>query len=149
MDIRKKANRRIETRDQLGASNGFLIPIYNVLERFVDQAQEPKQVYCTVVAARTVKGPHLHMKRWGLFTCILGNIEIVVRLPNGTFERHHSGEKHAYSTIQVPAGIPAALVNRDVGPAYVLNMPSPSWSAEDPDDHSVDFGDFDFFSDHG
>jgi dTDP-4-dehydrorhamnose 3,5-epimerase-like enzyme len=136
--VRVKKTPKIETRDASGRSNGFLIPIYNVNEPFVDPAQRPQQVYCTVVAPGTVKGPHLHMRRWGLFTCILGDVDIVVRVGPDRYETYSSGEQHDFRTVQVPAGLAAALVNRGDIPAYVLNMPSPAWQAHDQDDHPVE-----------
>ncbi len=139
---RTKTNKRIETRGKDGKPNGFLIPIFNVNEGFTAPAQQPQQIYLTVVAPRAVKGPHLHNKRWGLFTCVKGNVRIVMRTEAG-YEEHCSGERYDFATIQVPAGVPSALVNLGDDEAYVLNMPSPAWSAEEPDDHPVSF------SDHG
>jgi dTDP-4-dehydrorhamnose 3,5-epimerase-like enzyme len=139
---RTKKNRRVETRSKDGQPNGFLVPIFNVHEGFVATAQHPQQVYLTVVAPRAVKGPHLHHKRWGLFTCVKGNVRIVMRTEAG-YEEHYSGEGHDFATIQVPAGVPSALVNLGDDEAYVLNMPSPAWSAEEPDDHPVSFADHD------
>ena len=142
--IREKMNSRIVTRGADGVENGFLIPIINAHERFVDDAQWPRQVYCTVVGPRQVKGPHLHKKRWGLFTCIKGDIKVVVR-ENDRYSEHFSGDNYEYRTIQVPAGIPAALVNIGHVDAYILNMPSPSWHPDDQDDWDVEFEGYDYF----
>lgn len=136
MAIRNKQNRRIETKDRNGKPNGHLIPIFSVHDGFLDAKQFPEQAYLTVVAPGTAKGPHLHMKRWGLFTCLSGNVKIVVKTESG-YEVHHSGEDHGYASIQLPAGLPAALVNEGTTPAMVLNLPSPSWHVEDQDDHEV------------
>lgn len=136
MSIRTKANRRIETRDRGGRPNGFVVPIYSVHDGFVAPEQYPQQAYLTVVAPGTTKGPHLHMKRWGLFTCLSGNVKIVAKTDAG-YEVHYSGEDHGYASVQLPAGSPAALVNEGKVPAFVLNLPSPSWHADDQDDHEV------------
>ncbi|MCP5482110.1 MAG: WxcM-like domain-containing protein [Spirochaetales bacterium] len=141
--IRTKKTPRIATKNAQGRENGFLLPIANVHEGFVQDAQWPKQVYCTVANPGEIKGPHLHKKRWGLFTCIRGNIKIVVRI-DGKYEEYYSGEDHEFQTVQVPAGIPAALVNIGQVEAYILNMPSPAWRAEDQDDWDVTFDDYDF-----
>jgi dTDP-4-dehydrorhamnose 3,5-epimerase-like enzyme len=135
-----KTHDKIPTCAKDGAANGFLVPIFNVHDGFVAEAQHPKQVYLTVVAPRAVKGPHLHLKRWGLFTCVRGNVRIVIRRPEG-YENVYSGEAHRFATIQVPAGIPSALVNIGDDEAYVLNMPSPAWHKDDQDDHPVSFAD--------
>jgi dTDP-4-dehydrorhamnose 3,5-epimerase len=141
--IKIKVNPRISTKNSKGLENGFLVPIINVLENFLDDERWPKQVYLTVVKAGEVKGPHLHKKRWGLFTCIKGNVKIVVRTNLG-YGEYCSGENHGFATVQIPAGIPAALVNIGKEDAYILNMPSPSWKADDPDEWEVAFADYDF-----
>ena len=82
---------KIITKSEKGKSNGWLVPIFNVHESMIDVAQHPKQVYLTVIALREVKGPHLHLKRWGLFTCIRGNAKIVVRTEKG-YEEYFTGE---------------------------------------------------------
>jgi dTDP-4-dehydrorhamnose 3,5-epimerase len=139
--IKVKSNTRIETKDKHGKDNGFLIPIINIHDHFVSDEQWPKQVYCTVVKPGQVKGPHLHYKRWGLFTCVRGSLKIVVRV-TGKYQEYFSGDDYNYQTIQVPAGVPAALVNIGNDDAYILNMPAPSWHPEDQDDWEVDFDDY-------
>jgi dTDP-4-dehydrorhamnose 3,5-epimerase-like enzyme len=135
--MRSQTHPRITTKDKDRQDNGFLIPIYNVHDKFIDDEHAPKQVYLTVVAPGKVKGPHLHMKRWGLFTCIKGNVKVVVR--SGTcYEEYYSGENHAYASIEIPAGNPAAIQNIGDIDAYVLNMPCPAWHVDDQDEHTVD-----------
>jgi dTDP-4-dehydrorhamnose 3,5-epimerase-like enzyme len=141
MKILSFTHPRIATRNAQGGENGFLIPIFNVHDGIVAPEQHPQQVYLPVVAPRSVKGPHLHLKRWGLFTCIQGNIKVVVRTDDG-YQEYWSGEAHGYATLQVPAGIPAMLQNLGDDEAYVLNMPAPAWSADDQDEHPVSFGDY-------
>jgi dTDP-4-dehydrorhamnose 3,5-epimerase-like enzyme len=146
--MRTKKNPKITTTSKDGEENGFLIPIINVHEHFVDEEQWPQQVYCTVVEPSKVKGPHLHHMRWGLFTCIRGNVKVVVKGDEG-FEEYLTGDDHEYRTIQVPAGIPAAIVNMGDEDAYVLNMPTPSWHPDDQDDWDVEFEDYHFFGKDG
>jgi dTDP-4-dehydrorhamnose 3,5-epimerase-like enzyme len=134
---------RIQTKNNFGVPNGYLIPIYNEHESPIAIEQRPCQVYLTVVAPGAIKGPHLHMQRWGLFTCIKGNIKVVVRTPQG-YKEFFSGENHDYQTIQVPAGWPSALQNQSDIEAFVLNMPSPAWTKENQDDHQVSFHDYPF-----
>jgi len=143
IEIKVKKNIKILTRSNDGNENGFLLPIINVHENFVDEEQWPKQVYCTVAKPGEAKGPHLHKKRWGLFTCIKGNVKIVVKR-DGRYEEYFSGEDHNFATIQVPPGTPNALVNIGDSDAYILNMPSPAWHVDDQDDWNVEFLDYDF-----
>jgi len=141
--IRTATHPRIVTRDAKGTTNGFLVPVFNAHDEFVAPEQHPQQVYLTVVAPGTVKGPHLHMKRWGLFTCIRGNVKIVARSHTG-YEEFLTGEDHDFCTIQVPAGVPAALQNIGLVDAYLLNMPSPAWHVDDQDEHPVTFDGYSF-----
>jgi dTDP-4-dehydrorhamnose 3,5-epimerase len=143
--VRAKTNRKIVTKNAAGTPNGFLIPILNVHEKFVSDERWPLQIYCTVANPGEVKGPHLHMKRWGLFTCIKGDIKIVVQV-DGQYHEYFSGENHDFATVQVPAGVPNALVNIGDCDAYILNMPSPAWHPDDPDDCDAEFPDYDFFA---
>ena len=134
---------KIITENSEGRPNGWLVPIFNVYDGLIDAAQHPRQIYLTVIAPREVKGPHLHLKRWGLFTCIRGNARIVVRTEKG-YEEYLTGEDYEFSTIQVPAGVPTALQNISDEEAHILNMPSPAWRIDDEDEHSVDFDDYTF-----
>jgi len=134
---------KIATRTETGQTNGWLVPVFSVHDGVVDAAQHPRQVYLAVIARRAVKGPHLHLKRWGLFTCIRGNARIVVRTESG-YEEYLTGEDHGFATVQVPAGSPAALQNLGEDDAYVLNMPSPAWKVDDQDEHPVSFDDYTF-----
>ena len=138
-----KKNQKIITKNNDGLENGFLIPILNEYEEFIEEKQWPKQIYCMVVSKDEVKGPHLHKKRWGLFTCIKGNIKLVVKI-DGMYQEYFSGDEHHYRTIQVPAGIPALIVNIGNIDAYVINMPSPAWHVDDQDDWDVEFDNYNF-----
>jgi dTDP-4-dehydrorhamnose 3,5-epimerase-like enzyme len=144
MPMRSREHAKFITKDAAGEANGWLVPIVNVHDDFPDAAQWPKQVYLTVVAPGKVKGPHLHLKRWGLFTCIAGNVKIVTRAADGTYEETFSGVDHGFRTVHVPAGVPAALQNSGESEAYVLNMPSPSWHVDDQDEHEVTFEGYSF-----
>lgn len=143
LSVRRLSHNQIVTRDSEGEVNGFLVPIFNAGENWLAAEQHPQQAYLTVVAPGKIKGPHLHLKRWGLFTCIKGNGRIVVRNEKG-YEEFYSGEDHDYATIQVPAGVPAAIQNIGNTDAYFLNMPAPAWAVDDQDEHPVSFDDYDF-----
>ena len=143
MNVQTYPHLKLATRGTQGKTNGYLVPIYNEHESPIQSAQKPCQVYLTVVAPGAIKGPHLHMQRWGLFTCIKGNIKIIVKTPQG-YEDYYSGEDHEYKKIQVPAGWAAALHNQGSTESFVLNMPSPAWTPENQDDHQVSFADYKF-----
>ena len=78
-----------------------------------------------------------------MFTCIKGNVKIVCKTDQN-YEEYFSGEDFEFNTIQVPAGIPNALVNIGDNDAYILNMPSPAWAPNMNDDWDIEFGDYNF-----
>ena len=143
MPLRTCPHDQIVTRDRHGKENGYLIPIFNIHDGFISPSRQPQQVYLTVAEPGCIKGPHLHLKRWGYFTCIQGNVKIVTRVDD-VYEEYFSGENHNFATIEVPAGIPAALQNIGEKPAMILNTPCPAWHPEDQDEHPVVFDDYSF-----
>jgi dTDP-4-dehydrorhamnose 3,5-epimerase len=145
MEIRTLAHKKFITKDEHGAVNGFLVPLYNIHDKFFAAGREPQQVYMTTILPGTVKGPHLHFIRTGFFTCIKGNVRVVLKTGAG-YEVFFSGEDYEYTSIEVPTGVPAAVQCLGDEEAYLLNMPNPAWTPEMNDEHTADFGDFDFNS---
>lgn len=130
---------RIETKDNQGKPNGYVLTLWNIHE----QAWTPDQVYLTVIAPGCSKGPHLHKKRCGRFLCIQGNVTIIMRRYNhpqaeGLYYRYRTGEEHGYALVEVPPGTPVQLVNDGDEPAFVINMPSPAWRRDEPDEWPVE-----------
>jgi dTDP-4-dehydrorhamnose 3,5-epimerase len=145
MPLRTQPHPRFVTKSADGDPNGHLVPIYNVHDGFFAPGREPQQVYLTTVLPGKVKGPHLHFIRTGCFTCIKGNVRVVVRTDAG-YETYYSGEDHQYLSIEIPTGVPAAVQNLGTTEALVLNMPHPAWTPDMNDEHSADFSDYDFRS---
>ena len=143
VEILNKTSRRIATKDKDGKVNGYLIPIYNVHDKFYPEGKEPQQVYLTVISPSFIKGPHLHYIRTGCFTCIKGNARFILRTESG-YQVFFSGEEHEYRSVIIPTGTPAALQNIGNEDALVLNMPYPAWTPTMSDEHYADFGDFNF-----
>ncbi len=141
--MKTKPNNKIITKNKDGIENGYLVPIYNIHDHFHELGKEPQQVYLTVVKKGEIKGPHLHYLRTGSFTCIKGNVRIVVKV-NGDYHEYYSGEDHGYLSVIIDTGIPAAVQNIGEEDAFVLNMPSPAWTPTMDDEHTADFSDFNF-----
>lgn len=144
MNIRIQPHKKIITKNKLGHANGFLVPVYNLTEKFFAPGKEPQQVYITVVSPGEIKGPHLHFIRTGFFTCIKGRVRFVLKLPDGSYQEFRSGDGHDYLSVEVPTGVPAAIQNIGHEDAYILNMPNPAWTPEMKDEHTADFSDYDF-----
>lgn len=123
----------IKTYGEDGKQNGTLIPLWHV-----DKGPKIDQVYLTTVLPGCMKGPHLHLKRRGLFFCVRGEIIVVRR-----WYQHGSNEYEATTLTpgsppaEVREGIPAAIYNFSTEEALVLNMPSPPWRENDIDEHEV------------
>lgn len=143
MSFFSKVNLKHITKDKLGNQNGFLIPIYNNNDKDLPKNYTPKQVYLTTVEVGKIKGPHLHFKRDGFFTCIKGDVRVVLKI-DGKYKSIYSGQNHQYKSIFIPKGTPAAIQNISDQEAYLLNMPNPSWTIEMNDEHTSDFSDFNF-----
>ena len=124
---------KIETRDGSNQPNGWVLPIWNCRE----SDYRPDQVYLTVVNPHSSKGPHLHKVRTGFFACIQGSAVIITR-KDGVYEEHRMGIYNAHAPFKVKPGTACEIVNHMGKPAVLLNMPSPSWSADEPDEWPVE-----------
>ena len=124
---------KIITKDADGEENGWMLPIWNCRE----SDYRPDQVYVTAVNPHCSKGPHLHKVRTGFFSCIQGNVTIITR-KDGTYEKHWLGLHNAHKPLKVEPGTACQIVNRENDPAVLLNMPSPSWAADEPDEWPVE-----------
>jgi dTDP-4-dehydrorhamnose 3,5-epimerase len=143
MSIKTTKHPRFQTKDEEGHINGFLVPVYNVHEGVFPKGEEPQQVYLTSVKPGMIKGPHMHFIRRGYFTCIKGNVRVVLKV-DGQYHEFYSGEDHDYQSIVVPTGVPAAIQSLGDVEALMLNMPYPAWTPDQNDEHTADFSDFDF-----
>lgn len=143
MHTRTTPHKKFVTKGEDGEANGYLVPLYNVHDGFFESGREPQQVYLTTVLPGKVKGPHLHFIRTGFFTCIKGNVRIVLKREDG-YETFLSGEDHEYLSVEIPTGVPAAVQCLGDEEAMILNMPNPAWTPDMNDEHSADFSDFDF-----
>lgn len=141
MEIRTQKHPKFVTKHKTGAANGYLVPLYNINDGLFPKGAEPKQVYLTVISPGEKKAPHLHFIRTGFFTCIKGDVRIVLKTPEG-YKEFYSGENHDYLSVEVPTGIPSLVVNAGEGEAFVLNMPNPAWTPEMNDEHEADFSDY-------
>lgn len=125
--------KKITTYNPTGAETGWLLPLWHI-----DSSMPVEQVYLTVISPGQSKGPHLHLRRTGMFICIRGSVEVITRCPNGNYRRYQTGPEHDFRTVFVPKGFACQLVNLADSDSYVINMPSPPWRADDPDENPVD-----------
>ncbi len=130
--VSEKVKTRIETKDTSGNVNGWLLPIWNALE---EPELRPQQVYATTITPHMRKGPHLHMKRRGYFACVKGSAVIAIRLAPDSYVMSKIGPGD--EPVFVPATYPCALYNYGCEEAILINLTSPAWSEDEPDEHPV------------
>lgn len=131
----------IATVDRLGEPNGAVLPIYNLLEPEFEHVRAPDQVYAVIIRPGMCKGPHLHLKRSGLFCCLVGDARIIIRR-DGRYQEFLTGIRYDHAVVQVNPGEPCLLQNFGKSLAVLLNMPAPPYTKADPDEHPVEFDDY-------
>ena len=124
---------RILTKDANGKENGWVLPIWNCRE----VEYRPDQVYLTAIAPGCSKGPHLHKIRTGYFACVSGRVHAILRRGD-QYETYRLGLYNAHEPLRVPPGVACELRNVGAEEAILINMPSPSWSADEPDEWTVE-----------
>jgi dTDP-4-dehydrorhamnose 3,5-epimerase-like enzyme len=127
--------KRKPTNGPDGKPNGEVLPIWNCHE----QPWRPDQVYVTTVYPGCSKGPHLHHKRHGRFFVLHGFLKIILRREcEDEYTVLYVGARDAKPRIvDVPPGTIAQLVNEGSEEAKLLNMPTPAWTPQEPDDIPV------------
>ncbi len=122
-DQKTKSCKRVVTRDHEGKENGWLLEIASTHDQFTENMAG--QVYLSVAKPKTVKGFHLHKKKTNHFTCIKGNVKLVVW--DGTkYHEYLMGEDN-FITVKVKPGEPAAFYNPGDEDAYIINCCFPAY----------------------
>lgn len=99
----------------------------------------PKQVYINCCLTGETKGPHLHKIRSGAFVTITGKLLFVARHEDKYYEFSVEPQNgKGMKLIEIPPGVPCCIYNIGTTDAIFLNMPSPAWSSDLPDDWPVE-----------
>ena len=126
----------VTTRDLKGAENGWLMEIASTRDgwsKFLDNAQ----VYLTVLAPGKKKGWHLHHKKENQFTCIKGKVIMAVWDGNKISEEITLDSQNPV-TVRVPKEQAICFYNPGAENAYILNLCSPPYDPEDPEQEDLD-----------
>ena len=100
-------------------------------------------IYVNSINPGEIKGPHIHKNRTTSFSCIHGNVVLVIQDNNGKFhEIKADSEKPVLIT--VPNGIAAAIVNPTTKIAKVLVLADIAWRPNDDEMKNVLFNDYDW-----
>ena len=121
--------------------NGELTVIWRDWDNLIKN--HPKMVYVNSVNPGEIKGPHIHKNRTTSFSCIHGNIVLVIQDNDGKFhEIKADSEKPVLIT--VPKGIAAAIVNPTTKIAKVLVLADIAWRPNDNEVKNISFDDYDW-----
>ena len=108
--------------------NGTLTVIWRDWDNLIKN--HPKMVYVNSINPGEIKGPHIHKNRTTYFSCISGNVVLVIQDNDGKFhEVKADSEKPVLIT--VPNGIAAAVVNATTKIAQVLVLADVAWKPND------------------
>ncbi|MDC0202132.1 FdtA/QdtA family cupin domain-containing protein [Candidatus Nitrosopelagicus sp.] len=121
--------------------NGELTVIWRDWDNIIKEY--PKMVYVNTVNSGEIKGPHLHKNRTTYFSCIQGEIIIVIRDDDGSFHEIRSNTQKP-SLICVKNGIAAAIINPTKEISKVLVLADIAWRPNDNEMENVEFVDYDF-----
>ena len=121
--------------------NGTLTVIWRDWDNLIKN--HPKMIYVNSINPGEIKGPHIHKNRTTSFSCIHGNVVLVIQDNNGKFhEIKADSEKPVLIT--VPNGIAAAIVNPTTKIAKVLVLADIAWRPNDNEMKDVSFDDYDW-----
>ena len=131
-----------ETKDNQDQHvNGSLTVVWRDWDNLIKN--HPKMVYVNSINPGEIKGPHIHKNRTTYFSCISGNVVLVIQDNDGKFhEVKADSEKPVLIT--VPNGIAAAIVNPTTKIAKVLVLADIAWRPNDNEMKDVSFDNYDW-----
>ena len=131
-----------ETKDNQDQHvNGSLTVVWRDWDNLIKN--HPKMVYVNSINPGEIKGPHIHKNRTTYFSCISGNVVLVIQDNDGKFhEVKADSEKPVLIT--VPNGIAAAIVNPTTKIAKVLVLADIAWRPNDNEMKNIDFENYDW-----
>jgi dTDP-4-dehydrorhamnose 3,5-epimerase-like enzyme len=139
MKSRKTDLELIRTKDKLTQSeNGIFVPVWRDWDSKLSIV--PSMVYYMTLDPGTSKGPHLHKLRTSNITCISGKVKVVLK-SEGTYETTFLKASEP-CMIEVLPLTGLLISNESDETAIVLNICSPAWHPDNPDNYSDDFSDF-------
>ncbi len=133
---------RHQTRDIADShTNGELTIIWRDWDNLIKN--HPKMVYVNSVNPGEIKGPHIHKKRTTYFSCIHGNVILIIQDNDGKFhEIKADSEKPVLITVS--NGTAAAIVNPTTKIAKVLVLADIAWRPNDDEMKNTSFDDYDW-----
>ena len=131
-----------ETKDNQDQHvNGSLTVVWRDWDNLIKN--HPKMVYVNSINPGEIKGPHIHKNRTTYFSCISGNVVLVIQDNDGKFHEVKADSEKSV-LITVPNGIAAAMVNPTTKIAKVLVLADIAWRPNDNEMKDVSFDDYDW-----
>ncbi len=125
----------VSTQDMAGIVNGKLMEIASIRDgwsKFLDNSQ----IYLTTLLPKKKKGFHLHHKKENQVTCIKGRINLGVW--DGKNIHEFVLDADSPTTVRVPKGNALCFYNSGNKVAYILNLCSPPYNPDDPEQEDID-----------
>ena len=126
-----------QTRDITDSHiNGELTVIWRDWDNLIKN--HPKMVYVNSVNPGEIKGPHIHKNRTTSFSCIHGNVVLVIQDNDGKFHEIKADSDKPI-LITVSNGTAAAIVNPTTKIAKVLVLADTAWRPNDDEMKNILF----------
>ncbi len=131
-----------ETKDNQDQHvNGSLTVVWRDWDNLIKN--HPKMVYVNSINPGEIKGPHIHKNRTTYFSCISGNVVLIIQDNDGKFHEVKADSEKSV-LITVPNGIAAAIVNPTTKIAKVLVLADIAWRPNDNEMEDVLFDNYDW-----
>ena len=121
--------------------NGELTVIWRDWDNLIKN--HPKMVYVNSVNPGEIKGPHIHKNRTTSFSCIHGNVVLVIQDDDGKFHEIKADSDKPV-LITVPNGIAVAIVNPTTEIAKVLVLADIAWRPNDDEMNNISYDNYDW-----
>jgi len=116
--------------------NGELTVIWRDWDNLIKN--HPKMVYVSSVNPGEIKGPHIHKNRTTFFSCIHGNVVLIIQDNDGKFHEIKADSDKPI-LITVSNGTAAAIVNPTTKIAKVLVLADTAWRPNDDEMKNILF----------
>ena len=126
-----------QTRDITDSHiNGELTVVWRDWDNLIKN--HPKMVYVNSINPGEIKGPHIHKNRTTSFSCIHGNVVLVIQDNDGKFHEIKADSDKPI-LITVSNGTAAAIVNPTTKIAKVLVLADTAWRPNDDEMKNILF----------
>ena len=115
--------KRMQTRDNQGNENGFLIELFKDKE-----TGQKTEVYLTAAAPGAFKGYHLHRIRAARYVAVKGKMKITLYKPGDlNSKEEHILDSETHSRLFIPKDVATGLENIGQEEAWLINYPDPAY----------------------